>query len=282
MVHRSLDDVPLQAADPLGSSVLPYSGRGGLVPIAVIEDLLIPSVAKVSDPCDAEPVFCDTGDRMTHLLEGPIAPVPTCVPPGKREHIGQSVKLVPLDEHHAEDLWQAAQDADESWTYLGYGPFTSFDDFKRHIAKLAALADQPFFAVIPTGGAAGGWLSYCDIEPHNAAIEIGSIWFAPRLQRTRAATEAVYLLLDHAFEQGFNRVAWRCNALNMPSRRAAERFGFVFEGTWRMAQIIKGRWRDTSWYSQLVDEWPENKAAFSHWLAGTNFDESGQQRSPLR
>ena len=219
---------------------------------------------------------------MKHLPEGAIAPVPTCVILERREHVGRSVKLVPLDERHAEEMWDAARDADDSWTYRGYGPFTSFQEFKRHIAKLAALTDQPFFAVIPTAGGAGGWLSYCDIEPHNAAIEIGSIWFAPRLQRTRAATEAIYLLLDHAFEQGFNRVAWRCNALNLPSRRAAERFGFIFEGTWRKAQIIKGRWRDTSWYSQLIEEWPENKAAFSRWLADTNFDERGRQHSPLR
>ena len=123
-----------------------------------------------------------------------------CVAPGKQEHIGENVKLVPLGEHHAEDLWNAARDADESWAYLGYGPFATLQDFRRHIVKLAALADQPFFAVIPKAGTASGWLSYCDIEPRNAAIEIGSIWFAPGLQRTRAATEAIYILLDHAFE----------------------------------------------------------------------------------
>jgi len=152
---------------------------------------------------------------------------PSCVVPSKQEHLGESVKLVPLDEHHAEELWSAAQNADESWTYLGYGPFSTLHGFRCHIVKLAALADQPFFAVIPKAGTASGWLSYCDIEPHNAAIEIGSIWFSPSLQRTRAATEAIHILLDHAFGQGFNRVAWRCNALNLPSRRAAERFGFT-------------------------------------------------------
>jgi RimJ/RimL family protein N-acetyltransferase len=219
---------------------------------------------------------------MTQLPIGPEANTPTCIMPDKREHVGRSVRLVPLSQGHAPDLWQAAQDADESWTYLGYGPFRSFEDFERHVDKLCGLTDQPFFAVIPSNGCACGWLSYCDIEPVNAAIEIGSIWFSPRLQRTRAATEAIYLLLDHAFFIGFNRIAWRCNALNMPSRKAAERLGFVFEGTWRMAQIIKGRWRDTSWYSQIVEEWPANKPLFERWLTDSNFGADGSQRSPLR
>lgn len=219
---------------------------------------------------------------MEHSPIGPPAPASACVAPRKQEHVGRSVRLVPLSEKHADGLWQAAQNADESWIYLGYGPFASFDDFKRHIAKLAGLTDQPFFAVVPAGGAVSGWLSYCDIEPHNAAIEIGSIWFSPVLQRTRAATEAIYLLLNYAFEQSYNRVVWRCNALNAPSRRAAERLGFRYEGTWRMAQIIKGRWRDTSWYSLLAEEWPQHKAAFEHWLADVNFDEHNMQRSSLR
>lgn len=218
---------------------------------------------------------------MKILPEGRM-PATSCMVPGKQEHIGESVKLVPLDAHHGEDLWNAAQGADESWAYLGYGPFASLQDFRSHIAKLAALADQPFFAVIPKAGAACGWLSYCDIDPHNAAIEIGSIWFSPGLQRTRAATEAIYILLDHAYEQGFNRVVWRCNALNLPSKRAAERFGFTSEGTWRRAHIVKGKWRDTSWYSQLAEEWPLSKAAFTRWLADSNFDENGKQRSSLR
>ena len=187
-----------------------------------------------------------------------------------------------MNRFHAPELWQAAQDADESWTYLGYGPFRTLEDFEKHVVKLGDLTDQPFFAVVPSNGRACGWLSYCDIEPHNAAIEIGSIWFSPLLQRTRAATEAIYLLLDHAFSIGFNRVVWRCNALNMPSRKAAERLGFVFEGTWRKAQIIKGRWRDTSWYSQIVEEWPANKPLFERWLADANFDLDGRQHSPLR
>jgi RimJ/RimL family protein N-acetyltransferase len=219
---------------------------------------------------------------MTQLPIGPMAPIPRCAAPGKTEHVGRSVTLAPLSDSHTSDLWRSARNAEDSWAYLSYGPFSSFDGFRQHVSKLEGMPDQPFFAVIPSGEHASGWLSYCDIEPNNAAIEIGSVWFSPRLQRTRAATEAMFLLLDHAFQQGFNRVAWRCNALNMPSRRAAERLGFVFEGTWRMNQIVKGRWRDTSWYAQLASEWPENKAAFERWLADANFDEDGRQRSPLR
>jgi RimJ/RimL family protein N-acetyltransferase len=219
---------------------------------------------------------------MTTLPIGPKASMPICANPSKQDHIGHSVSLVPLNPCHVPELWQAAQGADESWTYLGYGPFRSYEEFERHVISLAEMIDQPFFAVIPFQGKACGWISFCDAEPSSAAIEIGSIWFSPVLQRTRAATEAIFLMLNHAFAIGFNRVAWRCNALNAPSRKAAERLGFSFEGTWRQAQIVKERWRDTSWYSQLAEEWPANKLAFERWLRDTNFDKSGQQLSALR
>ena len=219
---------------------------------------------------------------MTSQPLGPIASVPECRLPTKQDHVGKNVTLVPLAKSHGRELWQAAQGADESWTYLGYGPFESFETFEAHIAKLEQLADQPFFAVLSIDGKATGWLSFCDIEPHNAALEIGSIWFAPVMQRTRATTEAIYLLIDHAFSIGFNRVAWRCNALNTPSRDAALRLGFTYEGLWRQAQIIKGRWRDTAWYAQFVEDWPANKRRFELWLADDNFDVDGHQRTSLR
>ena len=205
-----------------------------------------------------------------------------CAVPAKCEHVGRSVRLAPLTSSHSLDLWRVAQDADESWTYLGYGPFGSFEEFVEHVSKLSNMADQPFFAVLPEGEKALGWVSYCDIEPHNGALEIGSIWFSPTLQRTKAATEALYLLLDHAFTEGFQRVAWRCNALNQQSRKAAARLGFVYEGTWRKAQIVKGHWRDTSWYSQLATEWASNKLLFDRWLEDANFDDAGRQLSRLR
>lgn len=133
---------------------------------------------------------------------------------------------MPMTKSHAQELWRAAQKADESWTYLGYGPFGSFEDFEAHVARLEGVLDQPFFSVLLSTGNISGWISFCDIDTDNAALEIGSIWFSPEMQRTRPATEAIYLLIDHAFSIGFNRVAWRCNALNMPSRNAALRLGF--------------------------------------------------------
>lgn len=218
-----------------------------------------------------------------HMLPiGPFAPEPECRPPTKQKLSGKSVALIPLSLNHASDLWKSAKNADGSWAYLGYGPFNNYEEFEKHIATLTALTCQPFFSVVPTGGSACGWISYCDIEPHNAALEIGSIWFSPVLQRTRAATEAIYLLLDYAFANGFNRVAWRCNALNVPSCNAALRLGFSYEGTWHQAQIIKGRWRDTAWYAQFAHDWPANKLLLDRWLADENFDEAGRQLSTLR
>ncbi|MEP2989771.1 MAG: GNAT family protein [Parasphingorhabdus sp.] len=219
---------------------------------------------------------------MTLLPLGPQTPPSTCEIPRTHGLFGQNVILEALSTSHAVDLWECAQGADESWTYLGYGPFSSFSEFSQHIERLADQLLQPFFAVIPINGKASGWMSFCDIEPQNSALEIGSIWFSNELQRTRASTEAIYLLLNYAFSEGFNRIAWRCNALNTPSRRTAERLGFVYEGTWRKAQIIKGRWRDTSWYSQLFEDWPENKAVILRWLSDDNFDEEGQQLTRLR
>ncbi|MGI4839460.1 MAG: GNAT family N-acetyltransferase [Janthinobacterium lividum] len=213
---------------------------------------------------------------------GPLAPEPQCRLPAKQKHSGRSVALIPLTVEHAPNLWKAAEGADRSWAYLGYGPFDTYGELEEHIAALASLERQPFFAVVPTGGEACGWVSYCDIELRNAALEIGSIWFSPALQRTRASTEAIYLLLDHAFAIGFNRVAWRCNALNLPSRNAALRLGFSFEGVWHQAQIIKGRWRDTAWYAQFLSTWSANKHLFDRWLADENFDETGRQLSALR
>ena len=219
---------------------------------------------------------------MPSLPIGPIASAPECRPPSKRSHVGRSVKLMPMTKSHAHELWRAAQKADESWTYLGYGPFGSFEDFEAHVARLEGLIDQPFFSVLPFNGNVSGWISFCDIDTDNAALEIGSIWFSPEMQRTRSATEAIYLLIDHAFSIGFNRVAWRCNALNMPSRNAALRLGFSFEGIWRQAQIIKGRWRDTAWYAQVSEEWPANKLLIERWLADDNFDANGRQYTSLR
>lgn len=221
-------------------------------------------------------------DTISELPLGPIAPEAERLIPALQRHIGRSVLLEPVAISHAIDLWDAAQLADTSWAYLRYGPFPSKGELGTHLQKIAGLEDQPFFAVIPfASGRAEGWLSYCDISPRNSSLEIGSIWFSPRLQRTRAATEAIYLLLGHAFALGYHRVVWRCNALNAASMRAALRFGFTFEGTWRGAEIAKGHRRDTAWFSMLEGEWPARQARFEAWLDDSNFDALGKARRPL-
>jgi len=163
-----------------------------------------------------------------------------------------------------------------------YGPFAIEEAFAAHIAGLSRNGRQPFFVVIPrASGTAAGWASFCDIAPDDAAIEIGSIWFSPVLQRTRAATEAISLMMNHAFALGYHRVVWRCNALNAASIRAAGRFGFTHEGTWRCDGIVKGRRRDAAWFSLLAPEWPAQRDRFKAWLDDDNFDENGVARKPL-
>lgn len=197
--------------------------------------------------------------------------------PERIVHRGHSVVLEPLSEGHIDELWQACCGAEQSWTFLRYGPFASVAELANHVRDLAARSDQPFWAVRPyTSGVAQGWLSLCDIYPADAAIEIGSIWFSPVLQRTRAATEAISLLMKHAFDDlGYMRLVWRCQVLNMASRRAAARYGFVPEGVWRSAAIIKGWQRDVAWHSMLADEWPAHRMALQAWLNNSNFDAEG-------
>lgn len=169
-----------------------------------------------------------------------------------------------------------------SWSYLKYGPFPTEDALAAHVGRIAGLEQQPFFAVAPrSSGKAEGWASFCDIASSDAAIEIGSIWFSPRLQRTRAATEAIFLMMRHAFALGYYRIVWRCNALNAASMRAACRFGFTYEGTWRGDGIVKGRRRDTAWFSILEPEWPDQCARFEAWLDDGNFDGDGVAFRPL-
>ena len=216
-------------------------------------------------------------NSQTEWPLGPIVPDAVRKSPALERYIGQSVSLEPLSLAHATGLWDAAQTADMSWTYMRYGPFPSEEAFCAHLEQIVGLPHQPFFAVIPASSSrAEGWASFCDIAPANASIEIGSIWFSPRLQRTRAATEAIFLMLCHAFVLGYHRVVWRCNALNAASMRAAQRFGFAYEGAWREAEIVKGRRRNTTWFSMLEQEWPERRARFEAWLDDSNFDASGR------
>lgn len=207
----------------------------------------------------------------------------SCPFPKRVIHQGASVMLEPFDEKHATELWAAALDADQSWSYLRYGPFSSFDQLRENVCDLAAHSDQPFWAVRPySTNKAEGWLSLCDIYPNDAAIEIGSIWFSPKRQRTRASTEAIFLLMKHAFDDlGYQRLVWRCLAQNSASRRVADRYGFVYEGIWRKAASFKNMQSDVVWHSIIVEEWPRLKTALSAWLDESNFDRSGKAISRL-
>ncbi len=223
---------------------------------------------------------------MPHMSISPIGPLvdPTPRPlPARVKLRGVHVELEPLHRRHASELWQAAQQAEESWAYLGYGPFASAEAMARHVAEFASTHDPMAWAVRPVAtGAVSGWLTLMDIQTRNAAIEIGHIWFAPRMQRTRAATEAMLLLLRLAADDlGYRRLVWKCNALNAPSRRAAERLGFTYEGRHRAHLVVKGRLRDTDWYSIVDAEWPLCRDAMLAWLAPANFAPDGTARRGL-
>ena len=203
--------------------------------------------------------------------------------PGRETLEGAYVRLEPVDPaRHQIGLWVAAGEP-EIWRYLPYGPWADEAALAEHLRSNAASEDPLFYAVIDLReGRAGGVASYLRITPEHGVIEIGHIWFGKGLQRTREATEAIYLLARHAFDDlGYRRFEWKCNAANAGSVRAAERFGFTFEGTFRQHQIVKGENRDTAWFAMLDHEWPAIRAGFEAWLADDNFDEDGRQRRRL-
>ena len=205
--------------------------------------------------------------------------------PARVPLVGLRARLEPLDvESHAVSLHAAnAEDsAGRMWTYLPYGPFAGATAYAEWVRSQQTSCDPIFFAIVEAStGQACGVAAYLRIDPNNGCIEIGHLAFAPRLQRTPAATEALFLMLDHAFAQGYRRVEWKCNALNAPSRRAAQRLGFRFEGLFRQAAVVKGRNRDTAWYAMLDREWTTLRLAYVQWLGAANFDAHGQQRLAL-
>jgi RimJ/RimL family protein N-acetyltransferase len=199
---------------------------------------------------------------------------------------GRFCRLEPLDPaRHAAPLYDALQhDVDgHNWTYLPVGPFKSLDAF-RAWAEPASVGDDPvFYAVIDVAtGQPVGYASYLRIDPKSGVIEVGHISYTPLLQRRPAATETMFLMMRHVFDElGYRRYEWKCNALNAPSRAAASRLGFTYEGTFRQAMVVKGHNRDTAWFSILDSEWPALKPAFERWLAPGNFDDAGRQRESL-
>jgi len=224
---------------------------------------------------------------MSGLPLGPIVDATPRPVPARMPLHGRYVNLEPLHVNHTPDLWRAAEAGtargDQSWTYLSYGPFASEDAMARFIADFSTRLDSVAWAVRPIAtGAVSGWLTLMNIEPANAAIELGNIWFAPCLQRTPAATEAMFLPLRLAGDDlGYRRLVWKCHALNAPSRRAAERLGFVFEGIHRAHQVVKGRQRDTAWYSMLAEEWARSRDAILAWLDPANFAPDGVPKRGL-
>ncbi len=207
--------------------------------------------------------------------------------PERKPLVGKTVRLEPLDPAvHGQRLFTASHDggaAEPLFRYLPYGPFAGFEDFKSWLDERAASTD-PYFVCVVDGvtGAPQGMAAFMRMAPEHGVIEIGHIWFSPPLQRTRQATEAIYLMARHSFDDlGYRRLEWKCDALNEPSRRAAQRFGFTFEGVFRQHMVVKERNRDSAWFSILDGEWPVIRSAFEAWLAPENFDEKGVQRRSL-
>jgi RimJ/RimL family protein N-acetyltransferase len=218
---------------------------------------------------------------------GPPVDVHPAKRPGRMTLRGRHITLAPLDAHkHAVSLYDLSNgdpDRERVWTYLFDGPYANLQDFRANIEIKARSEDPLFFAVIDTAtGRALGYQTFLRIDPANRVIEVGNIMYTSAMQRTSGATEAQYLFARHVFEDlGYRRYEWKCNNLNAPSKRAAERFGFTFEGVFRQHMIVKGHNRDTAWFSMLDHEWPARKAAFEAWLADGNFDAQGRQKHSL-
>jgi RimJ/RimL family protein N-acetyltransferase len=220
------------------------------------------------------------------VSDQPIGPVVDTTPaerPGPVTLEGRFCRIEKLDAHHGAGLWEVVKDDATLWTYMGYGPFQNREVFDRWVEERVVLLDPHSYAVVDqASGDPAGIVTLMEIRPAARVIEIGNIVYSPRLQRTPAATEAQYLMARHVFDDlHYRRYEWKCNALNEPSRRAAERLGFTYEGTFRQHMIVKGRNRDTAWYAMLDSEWPAIREAFERWLAPDNFDSDGRQKVGL-
>ena len=199
---------------------------------------------------------------------------------------GRFARLEPLDpSRHARDLYDATHgpDRDAIWAYLADGPYADFESFSAAMDAKAKSDDPLFFAIIEkASGKALGYATLMRIDVPNRVIEVGNIVYGSAMQKTPLATEVQYLLMRHAFDDlGFRRYEWKCNALNAPSRKAAERYGFTYEGLFRQHMIIKGRNRDTTWYAIVDADWPRIKSGFERWLSPDNFLPNGQQKKSL-
>jgi RimJ/RimL family protein N-acetyltransferase len=215
------------------------------------------------------------GDDLDWTPPPPVGPV---------ELQGAYCRLVPLSEQHAEELFQelCVDSEPQTWTYLPVGPFPDVEGIRSHIRRLGETPAMTPLAILTPEGRAVGIATYLRNEPVHGCVEVGFITMGTTLQRTTASTEALVLMARHVFALGYRRYEWKCDSLNEPSRRAAVRLGFTFEGVFRQAQVVKGRNRDTAWYAITDREWPRVAAAYDAWLAPSNFDDQGNQLSPLR
>jgi RimJ/RimL family protein N-acetyltransferase len=223
---------------------------------------------------------------VSQLPLGPAVDWKPAIAPARQSLRGARVLLRPVTTSDADTLHRVSHPPHGDaaiWTYLPDGPYENVAQLRRMLAWAERASDPLYFTIAPLPDEQpSGICSYLRIKPEHGSIEIGHIWFGAPLQRTTAATEAIYLLARHAFDElGYRRLEWKCNALNAASRRAAERFGFSFEGVFRNHQVIKGRSRDTAWYAIIDDDWPRVRAAFETWLAAENFAADGTQRRAL-
>ncbi|RYC32699.1 N-acetyltransferase [Lichenibacterium minor] len=225
-----------------------------------------------------------TETRPTDRPKGPPVDPAPAPRPERKVLDGRFVRLEPLDAaRHGPALWRSVAGADAVWDYLFDGPYADEAGLAADLAAKAASSDPLFWAIVDAAsGHAVGYAALMRQEPAHRAIEVGNVLFTPALQRRPAATEAMALLAGYVFDGlGYRRYEWKCNALNAPSRAAAERLGFTFEGVFRQHMIVKGRSRDTAWYAMTDRDWPAARRAFDLWLAPDNFDENGRQRRGL-
>jgi RimJ/RimL family protein N-acetyltransferase len=214
----------------------------------------------------------------------PVQSTSAALRPGSVTLKGRYGHIEKLRPDHAADLWHVLAGQDRVWTYISTdGPFANFEAFSAFIAKRADAADPYAYAIIDATAHAIGYFTLLRIVPEMRVIEVGHVIYSPALQRTPLGTEAQFLLARYVFETlGYRRYEWKCDALNATSRRAAQRYGFVYEGTFRQSMITKeGRNRDTAWFSMLDSEWPPRKANFERWLSPDNFDGEGRQKTSL-
>ena len=229
--------------------------------------------------------FAGTDSAQDAVFGRPVPGWTGATPPDPHPITGRHCRLEPLSMDHAPDLYRAYQvdGGTANWDYLPYGPFDGLDGFKAFLEGSCLGRDPLFYAIHDlASGRAVGMASYLRIDPPQGVIEVGHIHFSPELQRRPAATETMFLMMRQVFDGwGYRRYEWKCNNLNTGSKQAAARLGFSFEGVFRQAAVVKGRNRDTAWFSVLDSEWPVIRTAFERWLDPANFDEAGYQRAGL-